>query len=79
MIDYIIHNATIVDGTGRTPYQADIAIADDRIVQIGSIGATNCIEINAKGLYLSPDFIDVHTHDDVWVLKDPEMLAKVSH
>lgn len=78
VIDCVIRNATIVDGTGRTPYQADIAIGADRIVQIGSIGSTNCTEINAKGLCLSPGFIDVHTHDDIQVLKDPEMLAKVS-
>lgn len=41
--------------------QADILIENDRIVKIGNI-EENCDVIDAKGLYVSPGFIDIHSH-----------------
>ena len=49
-----------------------------KIEQIGAISSIGVNEIDATGLCLSPGFIDVHTHDDIQVLKDPNMIAKVS-
>ncbi len=77
-IDCVIRNATIIDGNGGSGFVSDLAIAGDRISQVGDVGPCGCTEIDAKGLCLSPGFIDVHTHDDIQVLKDPDMLAKVS-
>lgn len=76
--DCVIRNASIVDGSGKKPFQADIAIRGDRISRIGVISSIGANEVDAVGLCLSPGFIDVHTHDDIQVLKDPAMLAKVS-
>ena len=77
-IDCVIRNATVIDGNGGASYVADVAISGTKIARVGAVGPCGCTEIDAKGLCLSPGFIDVHTHDDIQVLKDPEMLAKVS-
>lgn len=76
--DCVIRNATVVSGFGEEPYRADVAIRGDRIARIGEISSIGGSEIDATGLCLSPGFIDVHTHDDIQVLKDPGMLAKLS-
>ena len=77
-IDYVIRSVTVIDGNGGGGYVADVAISGTKIARVGEVGPCGCTEIDAKGLCLSPGFIDVHTHDDIQVLKDPEMLAKVS-
>lgn len=61
--DILILNGTIYDGTGGDPYQADIGIVGDRIVEIGKLGKESAEEvIDATGLAVSPGFIDMHTH-----------------
>ena len=64
MLDLLIRNAQIVDGTGRPPYAGDIGIANGRITQIGAIAATAATTINACGRAACPGFIDGHTHTD---------------
>ena len=60
----VIRNAIIVDGTGKEPYNGDVAVKDGLIHEIGTIKNDYDKEIDAKGLVLSPGFIDIHTHFD---------------
>ena len=60
--DILIKNGKIIDGTGKTAYQADIGILNDTIAFIGKGRLTAEKEIDAKGYYISPGFIDSHTH-----------------
>ena len=78
MADLVIRGATLIDGTRKPRYQADIAIEGDRIAAIGSISKKGKKELIADGLVASPGFIDAHTHDDRMMLSGPEMAAKVS-
>lgn len=65
MINWIIRQAQIFDGSGNPSYTADIAIQGDRIIGIGDYSneKSDC-EIDAHGKSLLPGFIDAHTHSD---------------
>ena len=75
----LIRNASVIDGTGRAPFVADVGISDATIVRVGP-GSDLRAEhvIDAEGLALAPGFIDVHTHDDTNVVRTPEMWPKLS-
>ena len=54
----LIKNATIVDGSGKPAYEADLLIKDDKIEKIGQIGDTDVERtIDAKGLVVAPIII----------------------
>lgn len=63
-VDLVIRGGLVCDGTGSEPYQADIAISGDRIVEIGQVTARGKDEIDATGRIVTPGFIDLHTHYD---------------
>ncbi len=61
--DIVIKNGRIIDGTGNPWYYGDVAIANGKIVYAGkpkNIAAQKTID--AKGMIITPGFIDVHTH-----------------
>jgi N-acyl-D-aspartate/D-glutamate deacylase len=61
--DILIRNGRVLDGTGTPWFYADIAVSGDRIVAVGNlVGARARRVVDATGLYVSPGFIDVHTH-----------------
>jgi N-acyl-D-amino-acid deacylase len=60
--DIVIRHGTIVDGTGLARYEADIAIANGSIARIGTIGERGASEIDASGLFVTPGFINIHSH-----------------
>jgi len=63
-VDLVVRGATVVDGTGGEPRQADVAIADGRIAEVGAVSATGVEEIDARGKLVTPGFVDIHTHYD---------------
>lgn len=79
LYDLIIRDALVIDGSDSPGYRADVAIGDGRIQRIGDLnGASASEEVNAAGRVLAPGFIDVHTHDDTVVIRQPEMLPKIT-
>jgi N-acyl-D-aspartate/D-glutamate deacylase len=65
MLDFILKNCTVIDGTGTPRYEADIAVKGDSIEEIGRLDhAVAKEEIDAHGLTVAPGFIDVHSHAD---------------
>ena len=70
--DVLIQGGSIVDGLGGPAYAADIAVAGDRIVEIGELtDATATRVIDAAGQVVSPGFIDLHTHADRNIRNNP--------
>jgi len=69
--DLLIKNGTVLDGTGRPRFQADIAVTDRRIMEIGKLNSTAKKMIDASGLVVAPGFIDPHTHYDAQICWDP--------
>jgi N-acyl-D-aspartate/D-glutamate deacylase len=61
--DVVIRDGTILDGSGRPAYQADVAIAGDTIVAIGDLRAARApIDLDARGSFVAPGFINIHSH-----------------
>lgn len=81
--DLLIRNASIIDGTGAPAYEGDVSVRGSRIVAMGA-GAQRLLHwtastiVDAAGKTLAPGFIDAHTHDDLAVIRAPQMLAKLS-
>ncbi len=62
--DLVVRGGTVFDGSGGEPRAADVAMQDGRIVAVGRVSAAGREEIDAKGLAVTPGFVDVHTHYD---------------
>jgi N-acyl-D-aspartate/D-glutamate deacylase len=60
----IVRNGLIVDGTGGKPFVGDIKIVNGLIAQVGSVTGPADKEIDAKGMLVTPGFVDIHTHYD---------------
>ena len=62
--DLVVRGGTVADGTGAATRDADVAVKDGRIAAVGKISAKGREEIDAKGLLVTPGFVDIHTHYD---------------
>jgi N-acyl-D-aspartate/D-glutamate deacylase len=72
MAELVIRGGTVVDGTGRPAYRADVRVAGDRIVEVGrGVDATGARTLDAGGAVVAPGFIDSHTHLDPSMFWDP--------
>lgn len=72
----LFRNATVVDGTGAPAYAADVVVGEGRVLSITEPGAAHDLDpeaevIDATGLWLTPGFIDVHTHYDAQLFFEP--------
>ncbi|MAG55100.1 MAG: hypothetical protein CMJ83_02295, partial [Planctomycetes bacterium] len=63
--DLLIKDALVLDGTGNPARRADVAVRGDAIVAVGRLGSAKAKRvIRARGLHVTPGFIDVHSHAD---------------
>ncbi len=69
--DLVIRGGSVIDGTGSPAFTADIAVEDDRIVEIGKVDSRGKKEIDADGQIVTPGFVDIHTHLDAQLAWDP--------
>jgi len=90
MLDLMIRNAYLIDGTGTPGFYADLGIKDDKIETIRKPGSETPRGVrrplkddkakrmvNAEGLAVSPGFIDIHSHSDALALLNPYCESKV--
>ncbi|NLU05111.1 MAG: D-aminoacylase [Firmicutes bacterium] len=77
MFDIIFKNARVLDGTGAPWFRADVAVKDGFIVKVGKVEGEAKQTIDAKEKYLSPGFIDTHSHSDSVLVENPTADSKV--
>src|SRR5438477_996874 len=79
MYDLLIKNGTVIDGTGAPRRQADVAVADGKIAEIGKVKDGASKVIDAAGCVVAPGFIDPHTHYDAQICWDPAISPSLWH
>jgi len=79
MLDLVLRNANIIDGTGKPGFFGDVAIGDGRIKAVGQVDEPGRKELDLEGASLAPGFIDIHTHYDAQVFWDPMVTPSVNH
>jgi N-acyl-D-aspartate/D-glutamate deacylase len=62
--DLVIRSGSVIDGTGREAYTADVGIQGGVVAEIGKISGTGHREVDADGALVTPGFVDIHTHYD---------------
>ncbi len=77
--DLVIRGGTVIDGTGRAPVAADVAIKDGKITQVGVVSGKGAEEIDAKGKIVTPGFVDIHTHYDAQAVWDQHLAPSAWH
>lgn len=72
MYDLLIQGARLVDGTGAPWRHADVAVSSGKIAAVGRLpGEKAATTVAADGRYLTPGFIDIHTHSDYGLVAEP--------
>lgn len=79
MLDLVIRNGMVIDGTGDQRRSGDVGVRDGRIVAIGEIVEEALQEVDATGLVITPGFVDIHTHFDAQVFWDTTLSPSPLH
>jgi N-acyl-D-aspartate/D-glutamate deacylase len=79
MLDWVLEGGTVVDGTGAAPFTADVGVKDGRIVEVGRITAAAGERIAAHGAWVTPGFVDIHTHYDGQASWDETFSPSIHH
>jgi len=79
MLDLVIRDGLIVDGSGLPGRLGDVAIRDGRVVSVGGRAGDAHRIVDASGRVVAPGFIDPHTHYDAQLCFDPYAFPAIEH
>lgn len=79
MLDWLIKNGTVVDGTGAPARVTDVGVRGGRIVAVGQVNEPARQTLDATGLWITPGFVDIHTHYDGQVTWDECFTPSIYH
>jgi N-acyl-D-amino-acid deacylase len=71
-LDVLIRNTTVIDGTGRPAFRADVGVRGERIAVVGVVSGQAAETVDGTGLVACPGFIDSHSHADLTIASCPE-------
>lgn len=83
----LLENGRVIDGSGGPSWTGDVLIVGDRIARMGEdlrhrlppgLTLSDVTTLDCGGQVVAPGFIDAHTHDDAFVIHDPDCLPKLS-
>lgn len=77
MLNLVIKNARLVDGTGAPWFYGSIGVLGERIAELGQVDTPAQRVIDAAGRVVAPGFIDAHSHSDEAFFKNPQAESKV--
>ena len=78
-MDLVIRGGTVFDGTGKPGFEADVAVKDGSIVEVGKVASSGAEEIDARGQIVTPGFVDLHTHYDGQAVWDSHLAPSSWH
>ena len=79
MLDLVIKNGRVVDGSGLPAYTGDVGIKDGRITRVGRVTEPTTKTVDVQGKVIAPGFIDPHTHFDAQLLWDGASKPAIEH
>ncbi|MES2989805.1 MAG: amidohydrolase family protein [Pseudomonadota bacterium] len=79
MLDWLIEGGTLVDGSGGLPFTADVGVKDGVIVEVGKITTAARERVDAHGAWVTPGFVDIHTHYDGQATWDETFSPSIHH
>jgi N-acyl-D-amino-acid deacylase len=78
MFDVKLVHGSVLDGTGKPAFRADIGLVGDRIAEVGDLGAAEArVVLEAEHRVVCPGFIDAHSHSDAYLLIEPSAASKI--
>ena len=79
MFDVVIEGGLVFDGTGAPGLRANVGIADGKVAAIDGAPMPATRRIDARGAWVMPGFVDVHTHYDAELLAAPSLTESIRH
>lgn len=79
MYDVLISGGRVITGRGNPWFEADVGVVEGKIARIGRLAGVEAahVELDATGCYVTPGFIDAHSHSDLFLLAEPTAEARV--
>jgi N-acyl-D-aspartate/D-glutamate deacylase len=77
--DLVVRGGQVADGSGGALYEADVAVSGGKVAAVGKGLASGREEIDARGLLVTPGFVDIHTHYDGQAVWDERLTPSSFH